>query len=58
MREMRDADVDAIATRQEVLRQELAPDIREKCTGRTVSDKMMTCVRRANTTEELESCLL
>jgi hypothetical protein len=57
MKEMRDAEANAIASRQEVLRQELAADLKEKCNGRHMTDEMMACVKKAQSTEELDGCI-
>ena len=57
MKEMRDAEANAIASRQEVLRLELAADIKEHCTGRHMTDATMNCVREAATPDQLEECI-
>ena len=56
MKEMDKTDPEAIAKRQASLRQELEGEIKD-CVGRTISDAMMTCVRAATSSMELEKCM-
>lgn len=56
MKEMDKTDPDAIAKRQASLRQELEGEIKD-CVGRTISEAMMACVRRATSSMELEKCM-
>ena len=56
MKEMDKTDPDAIAKRQASLRQELEGEIKD-CVGRTISEAMMACVRRATSSTELEKCM-
>ncbi len=56
MKEMDKTDPDAIAKRQALLRTELEGEMKD-CVGRTISDKMMACVRGATSSNELEKCV-
>jgi small lipoprotein (TIGR04454 family) len=56
MKDMAKAEPDAIAKRQVQLRQELEAQMKE-CVGRRISEKMMTCVKNAQSSEALEGCV-
>src|SRR5579863_2112805 len=56
MKEMKDNDPDNIQKTQAQLRAELADQIRD-CVGRRVTDSMMSCVQKAQTSSELEACV-
>ncbi len=56
MKEMEKADPSAIQKRQEALRQELAADMKD-CVGRRITEKMMSCVKSAPSSSELEKCV-
>jgi hypothetical protein len=56
MKEMDKVDPEAIAKRQAILREELAGEMKG-CVGRSISDAMMTCVRNAKSSGELEKCV-
>jgi hypothetical protein len=56
MKDMKDTDPDTIAKTQAQLRGELADQIKD-CVGRRVTDSMMACVQKAQTSSELEACV-
>lgn len=56
MKEMKDNDPDNIQKTQAQLRAELADQIRD-CVGRRVTDSMMSCVQKAQTSSGLEACV-
>lgn len=49
-------DPELVAKRKEELRESLKEDI-DKCVGKRVTDRMMTCVRNAETAEQIDKCL-
>jgi hypothetical protein len=51
-----DTDPTSIARREQQVRTAMQGELKA-CEGRLVSDKMMSCVISAPTTEELEQCL-
>jgi len=56
MKEMEKTDPVAIQKRQDALRHELEPEMKE-CVGRRITDKMMACVRAAQQSADLETCV-
>ena len=56
MKEMEKRDPVAIQKRQDALRHELEPEMKE-CVGRRITDKMMACVRGAQQSTDLETCV-
>ncbi len=56
MKEMEKTDPVAIQKRQDALRHELEPEMKE-CVGRRITDKMMTCVKGAQQSADLETCV-
>lgn len=56
MKEMDKTDPAAIEKRQDALRHELEPEMKE-CVGRRITDKMMACVRGAQQSAALETCV-
>jgi hypothetical protein len=56
MKDMKDTDPASIEKTQAQLRSELADQIRD-CVGRRVTDSMMSCVQKAQTSAELEACV-
>ena len=49
-------DSDLIQKRKEALRASLKDDI-DKCVGKRVTDGMLTCVKGAQTAEQIDKCL-
>jgi hypothetical protein len=56
LRETNQTSADAIEKREEQVRGELQDEIKS-CEGRRVTEKTMTCVHAATTTQELDKCL-
>jgi hypothetical protein len=56
MKELKITDPEQIEHRKVQLRSELQGEMKQ-CIGRRVTDKMMACVRGANTSEELDRCM-
>jgi hypothetical protein len=56
LRQMSTTDAPAIHKREEQVRSELQGEIKS-CEGRRVTDKTMSCVQSASTTQELDQCL-
>jgi hypothetical protein len=56
MRAMHIDDAPTIAKKQDELRAQMKDDLKD-CEGRRVTDKMMTCVRNAQTGDEVTECL-
>lgn len=56
MKEMEKAEREAIEKRQLQLRKELEGEMKD-CVGRRVTEKMMTCVRGAKSSDDLEKCV-
>jgi len=56
MKEMEKTDPVAIQKRQDALRHELEPEMKE-CVGRRITDKMMACVKGAQQSADLETCV-
>jgi hypothetical protein len=56
MRAMHVVDPAAIAKKQAELQTELKGELKE-CVGRRVSDTMMSCVKGAQTSDEIAACL-
>jgi hypothetical protein len=51
-----ETDAPSVARREQQVRGQMQAELKT-CEGRLVSDKMMSCVISASTTEELEQCL-
>lgn len=51
-----ETDAPSVARREQQVRSQMQGELKA-CEGRLVSDKMMSCVISAPTTEELEQCL-
>jgi hypothetical protein len=49
-------DTDLVTKRKEELRASMKDDI-ETCIGKRVTDGMMTCVRKAETADQIDKCL-
>jgi hypothetical protein len=56
MRQMSLTDASAIRKREEQVRSELQSEL-TSCEGLRVTDRTISCVKRANTTQELDQCL-
>ena len=56
MKEMEKSERDAIEKRQQQLRKELEGEMKD-CVGRRVTEKMMACVRAAQSSADLEKCV-
>ncbi|MGH7284006.1 MAG: hypothetical protein ACRELY_20965 [Polyangiaceae bacterium] len=56
MKAMHIDDEPTIAKKQEELRAQFKDDMKD-CEGRRVTDKMMTCVKNAQTGDEVTECL-
>lgn len=56
MKAMHIDDPTVIAKKQEELRTQFKDDMKD-CEGRRVTDKMMTCVKNAQTGDEVTECL-
>ena len=56
LRETNQTSADAIEKREEQVRGELQDEIKS-CEGRRVTEKTLTCVQAASTTQELDKCL-
>ena len=56
MKAMHIDDPGLIAKKQEELRAQFKDDMKD-CEGRRVTDKMMTCVKNAQTGDEVTECL-
>ena len=56
MKEMEKTDPVAIQKRQDALRHELEPEMKE-CVGRRITDQMMACVKGAQQSTDLETCV-
>lgn len=56
MRAMHIDDEPTIAKKQEELRAQFKDDMKD-CEGRRVTDKMMSCVKNAQTADEVTECL-
>jgi hypothetical protein len=56
MKAMHIDDAPTIAKKQDELRTQMKDDLKE-CEGRRVTDKMMGCVRNAQTGDEITECL-
>jgi hypothetical protein len=56
MRQMSLIDPSAIRKREEQVRSELQSEL-TSCEGLRVTDRTISCVKRANTTQELDQCL-
>ncbi len=56
MKALNITDPAAISKKQEDLRIELSPEMKD-CVGRRVSDSMMACVKNAQSTDEIQRCL-
>jgi hypothetical protein len=56
MKEMEKSEREAIEKRQVQLRKELQGEMKD-CVGRRVTDKMMACVRAAQSSGDLEKCV-
>lgn len=56
MKEMEKSEREAIEKRQQQLRKELEGEMKD-CVGRRVTDKMMACVRAAQSSADLEKCV-
>jgi len=55
-RALSDSDPAVLQERERRIRAELEDDI-QKCESRRVTDRTMSCIRGASTSEELEACL-
>jgi hypothetical protein len=51
-----ETDAPSVARKEQLVRAQMQDELKA-CEGRLVSDKMMSCVISAPTTEELEQCL-
>lgn len=56
MKELKDADTDAIAEAQQKRREELKDDLKS-CEGRRLPAGAMECAKKATTSEELDACM-
>ena len=56
MKAMHIDDPSVIAKKQDELRTQFKDDMKD-CEGRRVTDKMMSCVRNAQTGDEVTECL-
>ena len=56
LRETNQTSPEAIEKREEQVRAELQDEIKS-CEGRRVTEKTLTCVHSASTTQELDKCL-
>jgi hypothetical protein len=56
LREDSQTSAEAIEKREEQVRAELQDEIKS-CEGRRVTEKTLTCVQAASTTQELDKCL-
>ena len=56
MKAMHIDDAPTISKKQDELRTQMKDDLKE-CEGRRVTDKMMTCVKNAQTGDEVTECL-
>jgi hypothetical protein len=56
MKEMSRADSPSIEKREQEVRAQLGEEIRS-CEGRNVTERTLSCVRSASTTQGLEACL-
>jgi hypothetical protein len=56
LRENSQTSAEAIEKREEQVRAELQDEIKS-CEGRRVTEKTLTCVQAASTTQELDKCL-
>ena len=56
MKEMEKSEREAIEKRQQQLRKELEGEMKD-CVGRRVTEKMMACVRAAQSSADLEKCV-
>lgn len=57
MKAMNINDPAAIQRKQEELRKEMKEELRGECVGRRVTDKMMECVTKAETTDAINECV-
>jgi len=58
LRKQKITEPELVRQRTEEARATTGDELLKQCLGRRITDRAMRCVRRANTTEELEACLM
>ena len=58
LRKQQVTEPEVVRQRTEEARATTGDELLKQCLGRRITDRAMRCVRRANTSEELEACLM
>ncbi len=58
LRTQKVTEPEVVRQRTEEARATTGDELLKQCLGRRITDRAMRCVRRANTSEELEACLM
>jgi hypothetical protein len=58
LRKQKVTEPELVRQRTEEARATTGDDLLKQCLGRRITDRAMKCVRRANSAEELEACLM